>query len=159
MSSSTAVDPSTLALQVEDLRFNYSSIAAPDGPAVLEHVNLNLPKGSRCILVGANGAGESGVRWRDCGGAGEVAGGREELPIEPDLLRMGRGQQQGGRRAVAGGKRRYTVEPALYEDSVRSATAEATGHRLIERTSADRQLLLPAIPPLHQPAVQSRSFS
>ena len=62
MSTSTAVDPSTLALQVEDLRFNYSSIAAPDGPAVLEHVNLNLPKGSRCILVGANGAGEF---WRE----------------------------------------------------------------------------------------------
>lgn len=50
-------DPS-LAIQVEQLSFRYSNVAAPDGPYVLKDVDLNLPKGSRCILVGANGAGE-----------------------------------------------------------------------------------------------------
>ena len=47
-----------LALEVNSLFFQYSQINAPPGPPVLEDVTLNLPKGSRCILVGANGAGE-----------------------------------------------------------------------------------------------------
>lgn len=53
------MDP-TLALQVEELEFAYAQIAvAGKGPPVLQGVNINLPYGARCILVGANGAGES----------------------------------------------------------------------------------------------------
>lgn len=52
-----------LALNVESLTFGYSQIAAPDGPPVLHNVNLNLERGSRCILVGANGAGTSFCFW------------------------------------------------------------------------------------------------
>jgi ABC-type multidrug transport system fused ATPase/permease subunit len=46
------------SLQVEDLTFRYSTIASDViNPTVLNNVNLTLPKGSRCILVGSNGAG------------------------------------------------------------------------------------------------------
>ena len=54
-----------LALNVEDLTFGYSNIAAPDSAPVLTNVFLNLQKGSRCILVGANGAGELFIILRD----------------------------------------------------------------------------------------------
>lgn len=46
-----------LALEVDELTFAYSQIAAASLPAVLHNVTLNLKKGSRCILVGSNGAG------------------------------------------------------------------------------------------------------
>ena len=52
-----------LALNVEDLTFGYSNIAAPDSAPVLTNVFLNLEKGSRCILVGANGAGASAFHF------------------------------------------------------------------------------------------------
>ncbi|SGY26056.1 BQ5605_C018g08694 [Microbotryum silenes-dioicae] len=55
---SNAASSSELAIHVEDLRFAYRPVDAPELEPVLEHVNLNLPKGARCILVGANGAGE-----------------------------------------------------------------------------------------------------
>ncbi len=46
------------SLQVEDLTFRYSTIASDViNPTVLNNVNLTLPKGSRCILVGSTGAG------------------------------------------------------------------------------------------------------
>lgn len=51
----------SLALAVNDLKFAYSQIAAADLPPVLEHVTLNLPRGARCILVGANGAGKLAI--------------------------------------------------------------------------------------------------
>ena len=55
--SAMITDPS-LALQVEDLGFAYSQIAVVGkGVPVLSGVNINLPFGARCILVGANGAG------------------------------------------------------------------------------------------------------
>ncbi|SCV73733.1 BQ2448_6163 [Microbotryum intermedium] len=57
-SSTPAISPE-LAIQVEDLRFAYRPVDAPELEPVLEHVHLNLPKGARCILVGANGAGKS----------------------------------------------------------------------------------------------------
>ncbi|KAK4048493.1 CCR4-NOT regulatory complex component [Microbotryomycetes sp. JL221] len=49
----------TLAMQVEHLSFAYTQVASTDTTRVLDNVNLNLPKGARCILVGANGAGKS----------------------------------------------------------------------------------------------------
>lgn len=48
-----------LALQVENLDFAYSSLNGPKQANVLTGVNINLPPGARCILVGANGAGKS----------------------------------------------------------------------------------------------------
>ncbi|GAA5912453.1 hypothetical protein JCM5296_004399 [Sporobolomyces johnsonii] len=49
---------SDLAIQVNNLEFAYPQLNAAPRP-VLDHVDLNLPRGSRCILVGANGAGKS----------------------------------------------------------------------------------------------------
>lgn len=43
------------AIEVEQLTFRFK----PDVPDVLRAVNLQLGPGSRCILVGANGAGAS----------------------------------------------------------------------------------------------------
>jgi hypothetical protein len=45
------VDPQAVSLQ--GLNFAY-----PGCPPSLKDVNLDLPKGSRCLLIGANGAGE-----------------------------------------------------------------------------------------------------
>lgn len=50
---------SDLTLQVEHLDFAYSSLNGPKQANVLTDVNLNLPPGARCLLVGANGAGKS----------------------------------------------------------------------------------------------------
>ncbi|KAI3638859.1 hypothetical protein MIR68_003357 [Amoeboaphelidium protococcarum] len=41
------------AITVENLSYSYG------GPKVLDNVNLHLPYGARCLLVGANGAGKS----------------------------------------------------------------------------------------------------
>lgn len=41
------------SVQVEDLSFNYG------GPAIIDHLDLRLDAGNRCILVGANGAGKT----------------------------------------------------------------------------------------------------
>lgn len=53
------LDRTIPALAVESLHFAYSIPNAPPPPAVLDDVTLVLPRGARCILVGANGAGES----------------------------------------------------------------------------------------------------
>ncbi|GAA5825345.1 hypothetical protein JCM5353_005628 [Sporobolomyces roseus] len=45
-----------LALQVEQLTFSYAQLNSAPSKPVLGNVDLNLPRGSRCILVGANGA-------------------------------------------------------------------------------------------------------
>ncbi|GAA5890015.1 hypothetical protein JCM16303_006136 [Sporobolomyces ruberrimus] len=50
---------SDLALQVEQLQFAYAQLNKAPPKLVLGNVDLNLPKASRCILVGANGAGKS----------------------------------------------------------------------------------------------------
>lgn len=47
---------SDLAIEVNELDFAYAALNAPSRP-VLSGVTLNLPRGSRCLLVGANGAG------------------------------------------------------------------------------------------------------
>ena len=47
------------SLVVRDLSFSFS------GTSVIHDFNLSLPRGSRCLLCGANGAGAAG-------GAGEV---------------------------------------------------------------------------------------
>lgn len=47
-----------LALQVEQLEFAYAQLTNAPPKLVLGNVDLNLPRGSRCILVGANGAGQ-----------------------------------------------------------------------------------------------------
>ncbi|KAL8281025.1 hypothetical protein RQP46_006704 [Phenoliferia psychrophenolica] len=57
--SNPPVDISIPALAVENLHFAYSIPNAPSPPAVLDDVTLVLPRGGRCILVGANGAGKS----------------------------------------------------------------------------------------------------
>jgi len=44
-----------IALSIKDLDFSYSGAAAP----CLKKINLELPKGSRCLLVGDNGAGKN----------------------------------------------------------------------------------------------------
>jgi CCR4-NOT complex subunit CAF16 len=41
------------AVHVANLNFSYG------GPPILSNVNLELPKGSRCLLVGCNGVGKS----------------------------------------------------------------------------------------------------
>ncbi|KAI9139137.1 P-loop containing nucleoside triphosphate hydrolase protein [Paraphysoderma sedebokerense] len=41
------------AISVQDLSFSYG------GPSILSNVNLELPRGCRCLLVGANGAGKT----------------------------------------------------------------------------------------------------
>ncbi|RCH85936.1 CCR4-NOT regulatory complex component [Rhizopus azygosporus] len=42
-------------IEVNDLCFNYG------GPPILDHLNFKLKEGSRCILVGANGAGKTSL--------------------------------------------------------------------------------------------------
>jgi CCR4-NOT complex subunit CAF16 len=46
---------STAAVEVSDLTYFHQTAATPS----LDHITLNLPLGSRTILVGANGAGKS----------------------------------------------------------------------------------------------------
>lgn len=48
-----------LAIGVNDLDFAYAQLHGVAPRRVLHDVTLNLPKGSRCLLVGSNGAGES----------------------------------------------------------------------------------------------------
>jgi len=50
MSDSNAVD-------VVDLDFSYAKLHGLDPVPVLEGVNLTLERGSRCLIIGANGAG------------------------------------------------------------------------------------------------------
>ncbi|KAJ3113433.1 CCR4-NOT regulatory complex component [Phlyctochytrium bullatum] len=45
--------PTNQAIEVKDLTFSYG------GPTILENVNIELPPGSRTLLIGANGAGKS----------------------------------------------------------------------------------------------------
>jgi len=44
-----------IALAIKDLEFTYSGATKP----CLKNINLELPKGSRCLLVGDNGAGKN----------------------------------------------------------------------------------------------------
>ncbi|SNX85069.1 related to ATP-binding cassette (ABC) transporter [Melanopsichium pennsylvanicum] len=50
-------DGEQLAVEVSDLTFRFR----PDLPASLEHCNIHLKRGSRCLLIGANGAGKSTI--------------------------------------------------------------------------------------------------
>lgn len=43
------------AFAIDDLSYAY----APDQPPVLRHLSFTLPRGVRCLLVGANGAGKT----------------------------------------------------------------------------------------------------
>ncbi|RUP50781.1 P-loop containing nucleoside triphosphate hydrolase protein [Jimgerdemannia flammicorona] len=43
----------TLAVQIPTLNFSYG------GPPILQDINLQLPRGARCLLVGANGTGKT----------------------------------------------------------------------------------------------------
>lgn len=45
----------TPAVEVSNLFFRFN----PDTPDILRDVNLELQRGSRCLLIGANGAGKS----------------------------------------------------------------------------------------------------
>ncbi|KAH8555784.1 P-loop containing nucleoside triphosphate hydrolase protein [Umbelopsis sp. PMI_123] len=49
----TDVNVKDLAVQVDSLTFGYG------GPDILKNLNLRLPRGARCLLVGANGAGKT----------------------------------------------------------------------------------------------------
>ena len=52
-------DPA-LAIEINDLRFDYPSKSTLDKPkTVLHGLNMALAPGSRCLLIGANGAGKS----------------------------------------------------------------------------------------------------
>jgi hypothetical protein len=54
----TSAPPSSSSgLDLVDLRFAYGG-SASNGPLLLDGFNLTLPPGARCLLVGANGAGE-----------------------------------------------------------------------------------------------------
>jgi CCR4-NOT complex subunit CAF16 len=44
------------AVEVDDLTFTYD---AKSGDVILNHLNLQLKTGSRCLLIGANGSGKS----------------------------------------------------------------------------------------------------
>jgi ABC-type multidrug transport system fused ATPase/permease subunit len=54
------------AIDVKNLTFSYatsagqSTLDTPDHKVVLKDCDLQLAKGSRCLLIGANGAGEFG---------------------------------------------------------------------------------------------------
>ena len=48
-----------LAIGVNDLDFAYAQLHGVAPRQVLHDVTLNLPRGSRCLLVGSNGAGKS----------------------------------------------------------------------------------------------------
>lgn len=52
----------TPSIELIDLNFGYKALDGPEKP-VLFGVDLTLPPGSRCILVGANGAGQSNTIW------------------------------------------------------------------------------------------------
>lgn len=58
-----------LAVDVDKLSFDYG------GPLILNHLSLALAPGSRCILVGANGAGKT-TFLRILGGKRMVSGSR-----------------------------------------------------------------------------------
>ncbi len=62
MASATAESKTgdNIALSVKNLDFSYSGASKP----CLKNINLELPKGSRCLLVGDNGAGEN--LWYGC---------------------------------------------------------------------------------------------
>lgn len=47
------------AIDVVDLDFGYAKLHGLDPVPVLQGVNLTLARGSRCLLIGANGAGQS----------------------------------------------------------------------------------------------------
>ena len=42
-----------LAVDVQNFTFDYG------GPAIVKNLNLQVPRGERCLLVGANGAGKT----------------------------------------------------------------------------------------------------
>ena len=65
--SATPDDDSTPPVSVVDLRFGHPGAPAP----LLDGFSVSLPAGARCLLVGANGAGE----W--CGCVGRERGGGE----------------------------------------------------------------------------------
>lgn len=47
------------AIEVEHLTFNYKQLNHSKSVPILEDISLTLERGSRCLLVGANGAGQS----------------------------------------------------------------------------------------------------
>lgn len=49
VSASEEAEP---AVSISSLSFAY-----PESPKVVDNVTLQLPRGARCLLVGANGAG------------------------------------------------------------------------------------------------------
>jgi CCR4-NOT complex subunit CAF16 len=60
------------AIEVSNLTFSYRSDSSGSGGSsnrpdnvVLKDLNLSLPTGSRCLLIGANGSGKS-VSTADC---------------------------------------------------------------------------------------------
>ena len=46
------------AIEVDDLTFTYDQ---KSGTFILNHLNLELKTGSRCLLIGANGSGKSSL--------------------------------------------------------------------------------------------------
>ncbi|KAI8341176.1 P-loop containing nucleoside triphosphate hydrolase protein [Chlamydoabsidia padenii] len=69
MSSTTEKQSYTLAVDVENLNFDYG------GPPILDNLSLILKPGSRCILVGANGVGKT-TFLRILGGKRMVSGNK-----------------------------------------------------------------------------------
>ncbi|KAI5479768.1 CCR4-NOT complex subunit CAF16 [Pseudohyphozyma bogoriensis] len=59
MAATPAVSLDIPAIAVDALTFAYQLPNQPPSPAVLSDVNLTLPRGAICVLVGANGAGKS----------------------------------------------------------------------------------------------------
>ena len=47
------------AVSLNDLTFSY-----PGCPPFVNNCSIDLPKGSRCLLIGANGAGEAMHGWQ-----------------------------------------------------------------------------------------------
>ncbi len=55
------------AVVVRSLSFSY-----PDSPPVVDDFSLSLPRGSRCLLCGANGAGEPSLAHPRAGPSGHT---------------------------------------------------------------------------------------
>lgn len=59
-----AVQPAEMCNEPSAVSLNGLNFAYPGCKASIKDVNLEIPKGSRCLLIGANGAGQLLLGYR-----------------------------------------------------------------------------------------------